>query len=302
MAMPNARAPLGLGLNLRPNIRAGFRDAAQAGTTAAWMAAHPIAGQKISTLAGGTGAPADRARAYMNPATVPPMGGRTIAAPPAPTPTLPNESNYGPPPAATTPTIAPPLATPPGKNGPTAPPPPAAPTFMDVLKSQFGEEQPFGPQSWYGGNPLETARDLANRNLTKSLGDIRARYAASGMGNSAREAIAEGTAAGESATGLGDVLASRGIGARNDDLTRALQGVLGAGGLDVQNRGVDIQQEQLPLSALSMLMNSGLALTDLQNTERMPPLLQMMLGMLTNFGNTSQTGTSTGVSTTGQTW
>src|SRR5262245_29830215 len=82
----------------------------------------------------------------------------------------------------------------------------------------MGGGAPFGLQSWYGGNPLQTASDLASRNLQKNLAGIRSRYGAGGLGRSDREAMAEGTAAGEAATGLGDVLAQRGLQARESDV------------------------------------------------------------------------------------
>lgn len=164
---------------------------------------------------------------------------------------------------------------------PTGAPPP--PTYQQGLDAQFGQNNPFGQRDWYGDNPLETAQAVAQRAFDKNLANIRSRYAASGTGNSARQAIAEGTALGEFGTGLGDVLAQRGEGAYQNDATRGLQALLGAASNDNQRTQLALQQNQ-------QLGGFGTGLTGVGAQEQGIPNLGEILGILTAFQSISGQG------------
>jgi hypothetical protein len=138
-------------------------------------------------------------------------------------------------------------------------------------------------QSWYGGNPLETAQTMAQRAFTKNLGDIRQRFAGAGTTGSARQAIAEGTALGEFGAGLGDVLASRGQAARDSDAGRALNAMLGAGQQDLAGR-------QLALQANQQLGQYGTGVTGIGAQEQGIPNLGGILNLLGNFSATKGRG------------
>jgi len=126
---------------------------------------------------------------------------------------------------------------------------------------------------------------LADRQVAEQLAGVRARYAGSGFGNSAREALSEGQAVADVGTKLGDVLAERGIGARAQDLSTALQAFLGAG-----QQNLLAQQNQL--QATNQLGNLGNVIGQIGAMEQSIPnanLLATILGLYTRGSGTSQT-------------
>lgn len=173
-------------------------------------------------------------------------------------------------------TITPPAATP-----TTA----APPTYQGALDAQFGTGNPFGMGAQ--GNPLDTAQSLAQYNLGKALAGIRARYGNAGLGNSGRESMAEGTAAGEMGANLGDILAQRG----QQQAGLGLQAMLGAG---QQQQG----QQALGLQGAQGLGNIGQLLTGIGASEQSIPninAIMNLLNMWSNFtgkGNFQQSGSS----------
>lgn len=149
-----------------------------------------------------------------------------------------------------------------GQGGPGA-------NYQGGLNSQFGAGNPFGMQSWYGDNPLETARAKATQDFGTALGGIRSRYGSQGLGTSSREALAEGTATSQYATGLADVLAGRGQVARASDADRGLNAFLGAG--------------QQNLAANDQLGRMGAGTTAIGAEEQNIPNLSNIGSWITNF-------------------
>lgn len=169
----------------------------------------------------------------------------------------------------------------PGSTGPLGQPA----NYQGALNAQFGAGNPFGQRDWYGGNPLETAQAAAQRAFDENLANIRARFAGMGTPGSARQAIAEGTALGEFGTGLGDVLAQRGEGAYQNDATRGLQALLGAGNLQNVNNSLALQANQ-------QLGGLGTGLTGLGASEQGIPNLGELLALLGAFQSIAGTGGS----------
>lgn len=162
-------------------------------------------------------------------------------------------------------------------------PAPGPSQFQQILDTQYGQGNPFGPMSWYGDNPLQTAQAAAQQALDKNLAGIRARYGAAGTGNSARAGIAEGTALGEMATGLGDVLAQRGLAARSDDLGRLAQ-MFGTAGQQ------DLMAKELALRGTQGLSNLGTGYTGIGAQEQGIPNMEGLLSWLATFSNTTGRG------------
>jgi len=162
-------------------------------------------------------------------------------------------------------------------GGGAAAPAPAAPTVQDILNKQYGSNaaQTF-QQNWYGDNPLTTASAAANRLLGQNLADVRARYAGSGFGNSAREALAEGTAIGDVSTNLGANLAQLGTQVRGEDLNRLAQMFQTAGEQDIQQKqiGADLNQQ---------LANLGTGITGIGASEQQIPGADLITTLLTNM-------------------
>jgi len=131
---------------------------------------------------------------------------------------------------------------------------------------------------WYGQNPIETARAAGQRALDENLAQTRARYAGSGFGNSAREALAEGQAQGDFATKFGDIAAERGLGARESDLNRLATMFATAGEQQLQGK----QQE---LTANQQLANLGTGLTAIGSQEQGIPNFSDAAALIANFGN-----------------
>jgi len=163
------------------------------------------------------------------------------------------------------------LAPPPGPAAPAGPP-----QFGQVLNHQFGEGNPFAPQTWYGGNPLETARDMANREFDKKMAALSAQSAPGG-GQSSRAALASGTALGEYGTGLADVLATRGQEARNADVNRVGNLMLGAGQQDLTAQGLGLEN-------VKTLGDLGKLVTAIGGSEQAIPDLNALLQWFSQHG------------------
>ena len=168
-------------------------------------------------------------------------------------------------------------ATPPAAPAATPAPAQPAPTFSGALTGQYGQGQPFDLQSWYGDNPLETGKAAATQNLQKNLADIRNTYAGGGLGTSAQEALAEGTATAQMNTQLGQYLSQLGQTARADDATRALQAFLGAGQQQLQGQQNQIQANQGMGQLGQVLSQLGMSEQGIPNAN----LIASILGLYT---------------------
>ncbi len=209
---------------------------------------------------------------------------------PAPTPGAPAQGAGGTKGQAVNNATAPP---PPGAPPPTTPAaapgaPAAPPTVQDVLKAQYGSNAPETfQQDWYGGNPLTTALDAARRSTGEALSGVRARYAGSGFGNSAREALAEGQAIGDVNTNLGAQLAQFGSQERGSDMDRLANMFATAGQQDIQQKqiGADLNQQ---------LANLGTGITGIGANEQQIPNAELITTLLTNMSQqpTSSSGAS----------
>jgi hypothetical protein len=268
--MPNAP--------LQPWQVQGLKKATAAGNTAQYLQAHPGVQNRMNFLQGSSN-PTQQARAAT--LTGQPAPGSQTQAPQGSGQTGSTK------PSADGQTAAPttPAPTTPAPTTPAAPTPPAS--WNDALNTTFGAGQPFGLQSWYGGNPITTAQQAATQNLGTNLAGIRNNYAGAGMGTSAQEALAEGTAAAQMNTQLGANLAQQGIGARAGDLTTALNAILGAGQQQLQGQQNQIQAQQ----GLGQL---GQILTQIGATEQGIPnanLIATILGLYTQQGGAGGTQT-----------
>lgn len=230
----------------------------------------------------------------------PPMTHTGATPPPAsvpdhgPTPVLPPlvpQTGQPLPPVAAPPT-PPPTAPPPPPSGPMSPATPAQtptqqllPTWLEMLVQQFGRGNPFGDLP-AGPDPIAAARERADAWVNPRLAELRERFAGSGIAStSARSALEQGRLAGAAEAGLGTELAQLGVQQRGGDLDRLMGGFLDAGRLA-------LAQQHLPLEAINALFGAGNTLLGLQESERMPPLLQAILPFLTNFGPVGQLGWS----------
>jgi hypothetical protein len=215
-------------------------------------------------------------------------------------------------------------ATPPGAAAGGTPPPVnnTVPNFSDVLEGGFGKGNPFVPGSTPGigdiagtlggpggafqplglfGNPVETAVSRAQQLLGQNLAQLQAGFAGSGLGNSSRSALARGAAIGEATTGLGDVLAARGLSTRAEDLNRLATVSGQQGGLNQQSIGTALQaalgggqlalnQQGQTLDALGRLGDLGTGVTGIGAQEQIPPGLQGILSLLGLFPSTQTYG------------
>lgn len=199
------------------------------------------------------------------------------------------------------------------------------PTFSEALAGAFGAGNPFGvgaanlgqtagqlgaagsPFQPLGlfGNPLETAEARAQHLLGQNLANIGAGFGGAGLGSSSRAALAKGAAIGEAATGLGDILAARGLQTRGEDLTRllsaagtaealgqqergrALQAILGGGQLEQGQQALNQQAIAQALGSLGNLANLGGLLSGIGAQEQMAPGVQQILQALGLFGRTA---------------
>jgi len=159
---------------------------------------------------------------------------------------------------------------------------PAQGTFADAFNQQYGTgaARQFGPSAWTGQNPLQTAQAAAERALGGQLAGVRARYAGSGFGNSAREALSEGQAVGDFATNFGDVAAQRAMQERQTGLDR-LASMFGTAGEQ------QLQGQQIGLQGNQQLANLGTGLTGIGAQEQGLPNQSDFITLLTNMGLTN---------------
>src|SRR5215475_2359992 len=159
----------------------------------------------------------------------------------------------------------------------------AAPTtFEDAFNAQYGQGamSQLGPPAWTGPNPIETARAAAQRGLQEDLAGVRGRYAGSGFGNSAREALAEGQATADFATQFGDVAAQRGMEQQTTGLDR-LANMFGTAGAQ------QLQGQQIGLEGTQQLAGLGTGLTGIGAQEQGLPNQSDFITLLTNMGITN---------------
>lgn len=248
-AFDSGQVGLGLGMGFDPRQRRQFESAVNSGGLSAWEAAHPNQARRFENRVGGKGGSAQNqaaAQGYKqkNSGVGNSAGGVKATPPPAANAGM---STSAPPPAAPTGTN-----TTGGNKGTGGTTPPAGQA-----------SGPFQMQSWYGGNPLVTAQNLANQNLQTQLGGIRAQFGGMGLGNSSRNALAQGTAAAQSATGLGDVLAQRGLGAYQSDADRTIAANQQLANLGTGLTGIGSSEQSPPLASILMNLLSGLSGQDL---------------------------------------
>lgn len=156
-----------------------------------------------------------------------------------------------------------------------------------ILDAQFGTGGFFDPTASNFGDIERFAQQAMQRALDRNLAATRQRFGASGFGNSARQALLEGQAIGDAASQLGGTLANLREGARQSDLSRAMQGILGAGQIDLSRQQF---QQQLPFQALQGLAQLGTGLLATGQAEQVPAFLQALMPFLTGFGQTDTFG------------
>lgn len=235
--------------------------------------------------------PGSQPMAPSNPYAPPTMGGGGSSSPHVPGPRPPGVTTTGGPGGS-----GPGGFTTPGGGQGSIPLPPTTPatggeqngtpSFQDIINQQFGQGNPFGTTP-AGPDPIAAARAQADAWAGSQLANLRERFAGTGLqSTSARSALEQGRTAGAAESGLGTNLAQLGVAQRGDDLNRMMQGMLGSGQLS-------LGQQQLPIQAIQALMGGGQTIAGLQESESLPPLLQMLMPFLTNFAPQRQTGYST---------
>jgi hypothetical protein len=253
--------------------RQGMTQAAQKGNLDVFLAQHPGLKARAGKVAGGAGTPQQQAK--MQGWQAANTAAKAAGQPPAGAPST-GASGAKPtaPAAPTTPAAAPAAA-------------PANPSFVDALNTALGSgaSDLLGPPAWTGPNPIETARAAAQRGLDENLANVRARYAGSGFGNSARESLAEGQAVGDFATQFGDVAAQRGMQQQQTGLDRLAQMYTTAGAQDLQGRALGLQSD-------TALANLGTGITAIGAQEQEIPNLSNAIALLTNMSG--QTNMSRG--------
>jgi|SRR5215467_2109066 len=264
---------------LNPAQKTQVQKAAQGGTLDQYLASHPGVAQHYGKVqAAGTAGQQGKyqtlqqqnqaAKAGQPAATGAPAAGAGGGKPNAP---------GAQPTPAPTPAATPAADTGGGGGGAAAPT-----TFEDAFNAQYGQgaAQQFGPSAWTGPNPIETAQAAAQRALGTNLADVRARYAGSGFGNSAREALSEGTAVGDFATNFGDIASARALQERQTGLDR-LASMFGTAGAQ------QLQGQQLGIEANQQLANLGTGLTGIGAQEQGLPNQSDFITLLTNMGITN---------------
>jgi hypothetical protein len=241
----------------------GLTQAAQKGNLDVFLANHPGLQTRFSKVAAGAGKPKQQANVQKWQAANTAAKAAGQPPPGAPATGAPAGKGAAPPPPG--PTVTPPAEGPP-------------PSFLDAFNTALGggASDVLGPMAWTGPNPIETARAAAQRGLDENLANVRARYAGSGFGNSARESLAEGQAVGDFATQFGDVAAARGLGERQQGLDRLAQMFSTAGAQDIQGRALGLQADQA-------MANLGTGLTAIGAQEQEIPNLSNAIAMLTNM-------------------
>jgi hypothetical protein len=241
---------------LSPAQKQQLARATQQGTQAQYLQNHPgVAAhqQKVAAQQAGqpasTGAPATGA-----------SGGKPSSPAAQPTP-------------APTPEATPAATTTPGQTdtGPT--------TFQQAFENQIGagSMDKFGPAAWTGADPITTARNVAQQQIDTANAATRARYAASGFGNSAREGIDEATSNANYGAQLADTLAARGITEQSTGLDRLANMFGTAGEQQIQQAGVAGGLNQ-------QLGTTGTGLTAIGANEQQIPGISDVITLLSNFG------------------
>ncbi len=250
---------------MSPEQRQGLNKATQKGNLDVFLANHPGMQTRFGKVAAGAGTAGQRgkveswqkANAAAKAAGQPPPGAPATGASGAKTP---------PPPT--------------GPGTPTTPAPAGAtpPSFLDAFNTALGggASELLGPPAWTGPDPIQTARAAAQRGLDENLANVRARYAGSGFGNSAREGLAEGQAVGDFATQFGDVAAQRGMQQQTTGLDRLAQMFSTAGAQDLQGRALGLQADQA-------MANLGTGITAIGAQEQEIPNLSNAIALLTNM-------------------
>lgn len=151
-------------------------------------------------------------------------------------------------------------------------------TYGNAIDMQYGANNPFRMRGNYSdpNNPIYAA---AKRNYDQTMAQQRARFGASGLGNSGREALAEG----EGASNLAAQIAQIGEQAYQADKGTGLQAFLGA----AQNQ---LGQNQLALQANQQLANLGTGLTGIGSQEQGIPNLGELMSFLAAFASSAGTG------------
>ena len=246
----------------------GLNKAAQAGNLDVFLAKHQGLQNRFNKV--GAGAGTTKQQQKMQSYQAGNTAAKAAGQPPAGAPSTGASGNKpgAQPPAATTPDAA--------------PTPPANPSFMDALNTALGSgaSDVLGPPAWTGPNPIETARAAAQRGLDQNLASVRARYAGSGFGNSAREGLAEGQAVGDFATNFGDVAAQRGMQQQQSGLDRLANMYTTAGQQDLQGRALGMQGNQ-------NLGTLGTGITAIGSQEQEIPNLANSIALLTNMAGST---------------
>jgi hypothetical protein len=262
-----AQPAMGGGKKLKPlnqQQRQGLTQAAERGNLDVFLAKHPGMQKRFAKVGAGAGRPKQQANVQQWQAAN--TAAKAAGQPPPPVSTgAPGGGKPTPPPNTGTPTTTPPAEGPP-------------PSFLEAFNTALGggASETLGPMAWTGPNPIETARAAAQRGLEENLANVRARYAGSGFGNSAREALAEGQAVGDFATQFGDVAAARGLGERQQGLDRLAQMFGTAGAQDIQGRALGLQ-------GMQQMANLGTGLTAIGAQEQEIPNLSNAIALLTNM-------------------
>jgi len=250
---------------LTPQQTKQLAKAQAGGTEAQYLANHPGVAKHQQKIGAPTpGAPGQGAGGAKNAA-----GANATTPPPGGAPGQGAGGNKG--------GAQPPPGTDASAGAPAGAPAPAAPTVEDILNKQYGSNAASTfQQDWYGDNPLTTAMNAANRVMGQNLADVRARYAGSGFGNSAREALAEGQAIGDVSTNLGANLAQLGTNVRSEDLNRLANMFSTAG-------EQDIQQKQIGAELNKQLADLGTGVTGIGASEQAIPGAELITTLLTNM-------------------
>lgn len=282
--------PGGVTVGGGPGQSGGFTLPAGGTSTVRPMAGPALGGGGGDIFGGPPLQPGPQPIAPSNPFAPPTMGGGGASTPYVPGPRPPGvETTGGPGPGGFTAPGGdegsiplPPNVPPPGTGGE----PNGTPSFLDILMQQFGRNNPFGDMP-AGPDPIAAARAQADAWVNPRLADLRERFAGTGIAsNSGRSGLEQGRLAGAAEAGLGTNLAQLGVAQRGTDLDRLMGGFLDAGRLS-------LGQQQLPIQALQALMGGGQTLLGLQESERIPPLLQAIMPFLESFAPQRQTGYST---------
>lgn len=169
------------------------------------------------------------------------------------------------------------------------------PKFEDILKAQFGKDNPFGLRNYDTAVPIQAAEQAAQRMLSENLAGVNARFGGMGTANSDRAALANAQAISDTSTFLGEKVANIKETAFQNDANRAFQAVMGA----AQN---DNQRSQIAMAMNQMLGQYGTGLTGVGAQETQLPNLSEIIGLLAAFSSAQGGGTSKGSGAQGFGW